>query len=151
MQAADKDYWAGSHPRPLTPGDEDVLTYEDLLGSAKTRLLLGNTRLLMPICTAALDLEPFLSDPKVRQGDWATNEENFDAIFGDGVMNFTKELADSLLKMASAHCKTFVVRAFNFHMPIMRVAAYFPSENDFAVKPTKVIKYTEYSFFKWEF
>lgn len=146
-----RDYWAGAHARPLTPDEADVATYASLLEGSKTRLLLGNTRALMPLCTAALDLEPFLEDVRVRTGDWTKNSEYFDAIFGDGVLNFTAELTAELLQMAGKHCKIFIVRSFDHHLPIMRIADYFGQPEDFEIEPSEVIRCDDYNFFIWRF
>lgn len=151
MSEVDSSYWGGWHPHPLAPNETDVAIYERLLTGSATRLLLGNTRALMPLCTSALDLEPFLDDERVRQGDWNQNTEHFDAIFGDGVLNFTEELAHSVLKMATSHSKTFVARAFNHRLPIMRVADYFGKPADFSPQPCEVIDFEDYSFMVWKF
>lgn len=114
-------------------------------------MLLGNTRLLMPLCTVAMDSDPFIDDPRVVQQDWTTNTNRYDVIIGDGVLNFTAELADELLHMASRNCGTFVVRAFSERLPIMRIADNFPVAGDFEISPTDVIERDSYRFFVWRF
>lgn len=151
MAKVDSEYWSREHPHPLAPNTSDIETYVDLIGSASTRLLLGNTKALMPLCTVAMDTEPFLDDPRVITQDWTTNTLNYDVIFGDGVLNFTQELTESLLTMASSHSSRFIARAFSRRLPIMRVADFFPTATDFSLPPALVIERDEYRFYVWNF
>jgi len=151
MAQVDSEYWSREHPHPLAPNSVDVETYIELIGSASTRLLLGNTKALMPLCTAAMDSDPFLDDPRVIAQDWTTNTVDYDVIFGDGVLNFTQKLADDLLAMASNHSSRFIARAFSRRLPIMRVADYFPSVTDFSLSPSQVIERNDYRFYVWNF
>ena len=151
MAQVDSEYWSREHPHPLAPNAADVETYRELIGAASTRLLLGNTKALMPLCTAAMDTDPFLDDPRVITQDWTTNTVDYDVIFGDGVLNFTASLAEDLLTMASAHSSRFIVRAFSRRLPIMRVADFFPASTDFPVTPTEVVERNEYRFYVWSF
>jgi hypothetical protein len=151
MAEIDNAYWAADHPHPLAPNETDVETYRELIGSAHTRLLLGNTRALMPLCTAAMDTDPFIDDPRVISQDWTTNMVDYDVIFGDGVLNFTADLAEQLLPMAARHSHRFIVRAFSHRLPIMRVADNFPLANDFAIAPSHVLERVDYRFFVWDF
>lgn len=146
-----RDYWSGEHPRPLTPDAEDVDVFRSYIGEDDTVLLLGNTRLLMPLCTAAMDSDPFIDDPRVIQQDWTTNTTRYDVIIGDGVLNFTADLADDLVTMASKRCRTFVARSFSERLPIMRIADNFPTETDFAIAPNEVIERDLYRFYIWQF
>jgi hypothetical protein len=146
-----RDYWSGEHPRPLTPDAEDVDVFRSYIGEDDTVLLLGNTRLLMPLCTAAMDTDPFIDDPRVIQQDWTTNATQYDVIIGDGVLNFTADLADALIQMASQHCRTFVARSFSTRLPIMRIADNFPIATDFAIAPNEVIERDLYRFYIWQF
>jgi hypothetical protein len=151
MAQVDSEYWSREHPHPLGPNVADVETYVELIGEAGSVLLLGNTKALMPLCTAAMDTEPFLDDPRVITQDWTTNAVDYDVIFGDGVLNFTQELTESLLTMARDHSSRFIARAFSRRLPIMRVADFFPSANDFSLPPTEVIERDEYRFYVWNF
>jgi hypothetical protein len=147
----DSNYWSGEHPRPLTPNAEDVEVYRSFIDDGHTVLLLGNTRLLMPLCTAAMDAEPFLDDPRVITQDWTTNTVRYDVIIGDGVLNFTADLAQQLLDMASKSCSTFVARSFSQRLDIMRIADNFPTADDFVIAPSEVIERDLYRFFVWHF
>lgn len=99
----------------------------------------------------ALDLDPFDDSPRSKRGDWLANLETSDAIIGDGVMNFTKPVADGVLKMAAKTTQRLVARSFTRRLPIMRVADYFPAASDFAIPPTRVHGFDDYQFFVWDF
>ncbi|MEO0049348.1 MAG: hypothetical protein RL556_680 [Actinomycetota bacterium] len=147
----DRDYWSQNHPHPLAPNQHDVEVYQNFVAGSQSILLLGNTPALMSLFTTAMDSDPFLDDPRVICQDWTTNELQYDAIIGDGVLNFTAELADQVLEMAAKHCKVFVARSFNHRLPIMRIADNFPVVSDFEITPTETLKFADYSFFVWRF
>jgi hypothetical protein len=151
MTEVGRDYWSREHPHPLAPNGDDVETYRELIGTAKSVLLLGNTPALMPLCTAAMDTEPFVDDPRVITQDWTTNSLRYDVIFGDGVLNFTADLAQNLVAMAGQTSSRFIARSFTQRLPIMRVAGNFPAASDFATPPTLVLERGQYSFFVWDF
>lgn len=87
----------------------------------------------------------------VIQQDWTTNSIHYDAIIGDGVLNFTPELAEAVLSMASHSCHRFVVRVFSRRLPIMRVAQNFPAPADLSIPPTEVRDLGDYRFYAWSF
>lgn len=149
--SVDRSYWSQVHPHPLAPDAADVAVYRGLLAEAKTVLLLGNTPALMDLCTTALDADPFLDDPKVITGDWRDNTELFDAVIGDGVLNFTPDLAEDILNMAQQHCTVFIARSFTRKLDIMRIADHFPGSEDFFICPSEVIERDKYNFFIWRF
>lgn len=151
MTEVGRDYWSQAHPHPLAPNVDDVETYRELIGDAHTVLLLGNTPALMPLCTVAMDTDPFIDDPRVITQDWTTNTVPFDVIIGDGVLNFTADLAERVVAMAVGTAGRFIARSFNQRLPIMRVADNFPSASDFTTPPTQVIDRGQYSFFVWDF
>jgi len=72
-------------------------------------------------------------------------------MIGDGVLNFTKEICDGIIEMASKNTKKLIVRSFNRKMDIMRVADYFPSYDDFKIQPTEIRILKDYTFYIWEF
>ncbi|MGV1033620.1 MAG: hypothetical protein ACOYBP_00155 [Microbacteriaceae bacterium] len=147
--SVDRDYWMGPHPHPLAPNEADVSQYSLAIGDSSSTLLLGNTPALIRLCTVALDLEPFDTTGVSRQGDWTANTEYFDAIIGDGALNFTPELTTAVLEMALNHSAVFVARVFRRRLPIMRIADHFPAHDEFRVAPTEVIDRTDYSFYIW--
>jgi hypothetical protein len=72
-------------------------------------------------------------------------------IIGDGVLNFTADLAQQLLDMASTSCSTFVARSFSQRLDTMRIADNFPNVDDFTISPSVVIERDLYRFFVWHF
>ena len=145
----EKDYWASLTP-PLAPSSHDVEIYKTNLIEGST-LLLGSTKQLLDLCDIALDVSPVYQDKKIIVGDWVNNEMFFENIIGDGVLNFNQNLCNQLLEMAEKNCNQFLVRVFNYKMPIMRVADYFPSTKIFHIRPKVIFSNTEYSFYKWDF
>jgi hypothetical protein len=98
-----------------------------------------------------MDLDPFDFVPKPIIQDWVTNINPYTNIIGDGVFNFNKETCDGVLEMASKHSKKLIVRSFNRKLDIMRVADYFPTYEDFTIKPTEIRVLNYYTFYIWEF
>jgi hypothetical protein len=146
----DNSYWAIELPHPLSPSLDDFQVYKDNLGSGTT-LLLGCTHKLIPISDFQMDIDPWYVAPTVIKQDWRNNKTYYDNIIGDGVLNFTKELTDSILTMCKENCRNFVVRSFKYKLPIMKIADYFPKENDFLIKPDLIDEYDDYNFFCWSF
>jgi len=149
-EQVDKNWWGIEFPTPYSPSDDDIKTYRDNMISGKT-LMLGCTRKLIPFTDIQMDIDPWYDGPNVVVQDWTTNKIFYENIVGDGVLNFTKELAESVLDMASKHCKVFIVRSFNYKLERMRIAANFPKAEDLPIKPTIVKIFDEYSFFIWQF
>ena len=153
----DRDYWAGEHPRPMSPDAADVSIYAELLarpelGEESSVLLLGNTPSLFDLCTAAMDIDPFIDDPRVTLGDWRDNTTTFDAILGDGVFNMDEQLAHDIVEMASRYSRRLVVRSFTRKLPPMRIASFFPAPSDFRIAPHVVRPFDEgYAFYRWDF
>ena len=147
---ANKEYWASELPEPLSPSDNDFHIYKENMTDG-TCLMLGCTKKLLPITDFQMDLEPLYESETVIKGDWLNNETYYDNIIGDGVLSFTKELADGLIEMASKHCKVFIARTFTRKLPIMRIADNFPQVKDFKISPTKVVEFEDYSFYIWQF
>lgn len=79
---ADNGYWT-TLKWPAAPNNSDYLVFS---GYATGRvLLLGSTKLLLPLCTEAWDLEPKYPDPKIKDRDWFELNEHFDTVMIDGV------------------------------------------------------------------
>ena len=144
-----KDYWASLTP-PLAPSNLDVEVYKKNLVKGST-LLLGSTKKLLELCDVAMDISPVYEDKKIIVGDWVRNAIFFENIIGDGVLNFNQNLCNQLLEMAEKTCNQFLVRSFNYRMPIMKVADYFPSAENFKTSPEVIFFNAEYSFYKWSF
>jgi len=152
-----REYWAGEHPRPMSPDAADVAIYDEFLGrdewgAGAAVLLLGNTPALFPLCTSALDIDPFIDDPRVTLGDWRDNTTTYDAMVGDGVFNMDEALAHDIVDMASRFSRRLVVRSFTRKLPPMRIASFFPAPGDFRIVPNMVRESHEgYAFYRWDF
>ena len=146
----DKNYWSSNLPHPLSPSDLDVKLYQKFMGRGTT-LLLGCTRKLIPLSDRQLDSDPWYDADTVIKGFWTTNEHFYTNILIDGGLCFTKELCDGILEMASKNCKIFIARTFNYKLDIMKIAAHFPKEDEFSIKPEVIIPCGTYNFYVWEF
>jgi hypothetical protein len=114
-------------------------------------LLLGSTKDLLSLCDEALDTFPVYNDKKIITGHWADNNIFYQNIMGDGVLNLNEVLCNQIMAMAKKNCCRLIVRVFNYRLPIMKVATYFPTANHFKKKPEVIYHTEEYSFFKWDF
>jgi hypothetical protein len=146
----DKSYWSKELLYPLSPSNEDVEIYKESMTSGST-LLLGCTHKLIPISDFQMDIDPWYEAPTVIVKDWRNNETYYDNIIGNGVFNFTKELTDSILLMCEKNCRNLVIRSFKHKLPIMKIADYFPKENNFHIRPDLIDEYEDYNFFCWNF
>lgn len=150
MQFANREYWSKQLPPPYSPSTEDVKIYSENKLAGKT-LLLGCTHSLLNLSDVQMDHDPWYASPTVITQDWRTNQEIYTNILGDGVLNFTEELTMAVLIMAQKKSQRLIVRSFNFKLPNMRIANYFPDEHTLSIKPSRSIKMTDYSFFIWDF
>ena len=114
-------------------------------------MLLGSTKDLLCLCDAALDIFPVYTDKKIVAGNWTDNDIFYQNIIGDGILNLNEVLCDQIIAMAKKNCRRLLVRVFNYKLPIMKVATYFPTANNFKIKPEVIYHTKEYSFFKWDF
>jgi len=146
----EKSYWSKELLYPLSPSNEDVEIYKESMTSGST-LLLGCTHKLIPISDFQMDIDPWYEAPTVIVKDWRNNETYYDNIIGNGVFNFTKELTDSILLMCEKNCRNLVIRSFKHKLPIMKIADYFPKENNFHIRPDLIDEYEDYNFFCWSF
>ena len=145
-----KEYWSSELPRPLAPSDDDVEIFKKFMREGST-LLLGCTKKLIGLSEIQMDNDPWYDGDSVIKQDWVTNDVFFDNIIGDGVLNFTHELAEDIIQMCSKNCKIFVARVFNRKLPIMRIADNFPKPYDFTIPPSEVKIFDDYSFYVWRF
>ncbi len=147
----DKNYWSSDLPHPLSPNVIDVALYENYMVGGSS-LLLGCTKGLIPLSDRQLDSDPWYDSSTVIVGDWRDNEHYYSNILLDGGLCFTKELCDDILEMASKNCKRFISRSFDKKLDIMKIANYFPSEDDFKYKPKFIARMkNDYTFYVWEF
>ena len=97
---ADKEYWT-SLKWPAAPDDADYSVFESYCTGRV--LLLGSTRLLLPLATEAWDLEPKYADPKIKNKDWFNLDTHWDTIIVDGALAFGMEFTHRLLPIVLAN------------------------------------------------
>lgn len=148
--SVDKEYWSNEFPSPYGPSEDDVIIFSEKRIPGKT-LLLGCTKKLIPITDVQMDNDPWYDGPNVITKDWLDNTDYYDNIFGDGVLNFTKDLETGILEMASKYCKVFVCRCFNRRLEKHRIANNFPSAEEFSITPTESKTFNDYSIHIWNF
>ena len=143
---SDKDYWT-SLKWPAAPNDDDYRVFESYCKGKV--LLLGSTKLLLPLATEAWDLEPKYADPKIRNKDWFTLDEYWDTIIVDGALAFGKEYCEHMLKAVLPNCDRFIARAFlNPNWPT-KYACYFPRTKELTPMPTEHPINEVYTFYIW--
>lgn len=145
-----KDYWSIELMHPYSPSHEDVNTYKNNIKKGTT-LLLGCTHKLLSLSDFQMDIDPWYEASTVIVKDWIANDKFYNNMIGDGVFNFTKDLTEKIIKMSESHSEILIVRCFNKKLPNMKIANYFPTENDFVLKPSKTLKHQDYNFFIWNF
>jgi hypothetical protein len=143
---ADKDYWTGLK-WPAAPNLEDYRVFEQY--STGRVLLLGSTKLLLPLCTEAWDMEPRYADPKIKQRDWFTLNEHWDTVIIDGGLALGKEYCEELLPIVLKNCDRFIARAFlNPNWPT-KYAVYFPKAGELTPQPEEHPINEVYTFYIW--
>lgn len=140
------NYW-NSLTWPAAPNIDDYQIFKSYC-TGKV-LLLGSTKLLLPLATEAWDLEPKYDDPKIKNRDWFTLNEHFDTIIVDGALAFGKEYCDNLLRVMLPKCNRLVARAFlNPNWPT-KYACYFPRVEDLTPRPLEHSINEIYTFYIW--
>ena len=105
----DKAYWSAL-TWPAAPNLDDYRVFSSYCTGRV--LLLGSTRLLLPLCTEAWDLDPVYTDPKIKQKNWFNLNEHWDTIIIDGGLSYGMEFTYQLLPIVLANCNRFVSRTF---------------------------------------
>jgi hypothetical protein len=143
---ADKDFWTNL-TWPAAPNLDDYKVFESY---CKGRvLLLGSTKLLLPLCTEAWDLYPLYSDPKLKQRDWFTIDQHWDTIIIDGGLSYGQEFTERLLPVVLSYCDRFVSRTFlNPNWPT-KYACYFPLAHELTPVPEEHPINEVYTFYIW--
>ena len=143
---ADNSYWTALK-WPAAPNEADYQVFENYCEGRV--LLLGSTRLLLPLATEAWDLHPLYADPKLKQRDWFTLDEHWDTVIIDGGLAFGEQFCRDLLKAVLPNCDRFVARAFlNPNWPT-KYAVYFPRANELTPQPLEHPVNEVYTFFIW--
>lgn len=132
---------------PAAPNDDDYKVFEQHCHGSV--LLLGSTKLLLPLCTEAWDIDPKYADAKIKNKDWLELNEHFDTIIIDGGLALGKEFTDKLLPIVLSHCDRFIARAFlNPNWPT-KYATYFPRRHELTPEPEEIAVNEVYTFYIW--
>jgi hypothetical protein len=146
MPHNDKHYWTGLK-WPAAPNLDDYAVFEQY---CKGRvLLLGSTKLLLPLATEAWDLEPKYDDAKIKSRDWFSLDQHWDTVIIDGGLALGKEYCEELLPVVLAHCDRFISRTFlNPNWPT-KYACYFPRAHELTPQPQEHSVNEVYTFYIW--
>ena len=143
---ADRDYWTNL-TWPAAPNLDDYRVFEQYCQGQV--LLLGSTRLLLPLATEAWDLEPKYADTKIKNRDWFGLNEHWDTIIVDGALAFGREYCERMLAAVLPNCDRFVARSFlNPNWPT-RYACYYPTANELTPQPIEHPVNEVYTFYIW--
>jgi hypothetical protein len=133
---------------PAAPNLDDYRVFEQYCTGRV--LLLGSTKLLLPLCTEAWDVEPRYDDPKIKQRDWFNLDEHWDTIIIDGGLSYGMEFTHQLLPIVLANCDRFISRTFlNPNWPTT-YAVYFPKAEELTPQPQEHYINEVYSFYIWQ-
>ena len=141
-----REYWQ-SLTWPAAPNLADCAVFESLCSGRV--LLLGSTRLLLPLCNEAWDLDPVYDDAKIQQRDWFTLDSHWDTIIIDGALSYGQEFAERLLPIVLNNCNRFVSRTFLNPSWSTRYAVYFPRAEELTPVPQEHRINNVYSFYIW--
>ena len=142
----DREFWT-SLTWPAAPNQDDYNIFEQYCQGRV--LLLGSTRLLLPLCTEAWDLEPCYPDEKIKRRDWAELDEHWDTIIIDGGIAFGQEFTRRLLRSVLPNCDRFVARSFLNPTWKTKYATWFPRAQDFDTVPAEHPVNDIYTFYIW--
>ena len=143
---ADKEFWT-TLKWPAAPNEDDFRVFESYCKGKV--LLLGSTKLLLPLATEAWDLDPKYDDPKIKNKDWFSLNEHWDTIIIDGGLAFGKEFTESVLNVVIPNCDRFIARAFlNPNWPT-KYAVYFPRAEELTPQPQEHPVNEVYTFYIW--
>ena len=142
----DKDYWTRLQ-WPAAPNLDDYSVFSSYCTGRV--LLLGSTKLLLPLCTEAWDVNPVYLDPKIKNKDWFTVNKHWDTIIVVGALAFGKEYCERMLDAVLPNCDRFIARSFlNPNWPT-RYACYFPRAHELTPTPTEHPINNIYTFYIW--
>ena len=143
---SDTEFWTNLK-WPAAPNEDDYKIFES---NIKGRvLLLGSTKLLLPLCDEAWDLEPKYADIKIKAKDWFDLNEHFDTIIIDGGLALGKDFTDRLLPIILSHCDRFISRTFLNPNWETKYATYFPRRHELTPEPLEIPINEVYTFYIW--
>ena len=143
---SDTEYWTGLK-WPAAPNLDDYAVFDSYCKGSV--LLLGSTKLLLPLATEAWDLEPVYNDPKIKARDWFTLASHWDTIIVDGALAFGKEFTQRLLPIVLANCDCFISRTFLNPSWPTKYACYFPRADELTPQPEEHPINEVYTFYIW--
>lgn len=144
--SADNEYWT-QLKWPAAPNADDFEVFKHYcLGSV---LLLGSTKLLLPLASEAWDINPKYLDPKIKDRDWFTLDRHFDTIIIDGGLALGREFTEHLLPIILNHCNRFVARVFLNPSWPTKYAVYFPRASELTPVPQEHPVNEVYTFYIW--
>jgi hypothetical protein len=143
---SDKEYWTGLS-WPAAPNQDDYSVFADYCTGRV--LLLGSTKLLLPLATEAWDLEPKYADSRIKNKDWFSLDEHWDTIIVDGALAFGEDYCKRLLEVVLPNCDRFVARAFLKPNWPTKYAVYFPRAEELTPQPKEHPIDEVYSFYIW--
>jgi hypothetical protein len=142
----DPQYWTNLQ-WPAAPNQDDYSVFSNYCTGRV--LLLGSTKLLLPLCTEAWDVNPVYDDPKIQSRDWFTLDKHWDTIIVDGALAFGKDYCEQLLKAVLPNCDRFIARSFlNPNWPT-KYAQYFPRAHELTPVPQEHPINKVYTFYIW--
>jgi hypothetical protein len=143
----DKEFWTGL-TWPAAPNLADYSVFEQYCTGRV--LLLGSTKLLLPLCTEAWDLEPKYDNVKIKNKDWLSIDSHWDTVIIDGGLTILDQATCAqLISKVLAHCDRFVARSFlNPNWPT-KYAHYFPRAEELTPQPTEHKINEIYTFYIW--
>lgn len=146
MNISENSFWTGLK-WPAAPNEDDYQIFEQYCTGRV--LLLGSTKLLLPLATEAWDLEPRYPDTKIKSRDWFTLDQHWDTVILDGGLAYGREFTERLLPIVLKNCDRFVTRAFLNPNWKTTYAVYFPKANELTPKPEEHPVNEVYTFYIW--
>jgi len=143
---ADSEYWT-SLKWPAAPNLDDYCVFESYCTGRV--LLLGSTKLLLPLVDEAWDINPLYDDAKIKARDWFNLNEHWDTIIVDGALSYGKEFTHQLLHIVLKNCNRFISRTFlNPNWPT-KYAVYFPRAEELTPQQLEHSINEVYTFYIW--
>ena len=142
----DIEYWTAL-TWPAAPNEDDYRVFSSYCTGRV--LLLGSTKMLLPLCTEAWDINPVYNDPKIKSRDWFTLDQHWDTVIIDGALSYGMEFTYQLLPIVLANCDRFVSRTFLNPSWPTKYAVYFPRANELNPVPQEHPVNEVYSFYIW--
>ena len=144
---ADKDYWTNLK-WPAAPNEDDYNIFSSYCTGRV--LLLGSTKLLLPLCTEAWDLEPKYEDAKIKNRDWFDIDQHWDTVIIDGGLTILdEETCAQLISKVLSYCDRLVARSFLNPSWPTKYARYFPRAEQLTPQPAEHKINEVYTFYIW--